>query len=333
MLLASLSASALGGASSPLAVHDHERTQRHAITYDRYSLKIDGQRIYVWSGSFHYWRLPSPDLWTDVFQKMKAAGYNAVEIYFNWAYHSPSKGQYDFSGIRDVDRVLDDAQKAGLYVIARPGPYINAETDAGGFPDWLIAVKGRARSPAPDYTAAYKEWLTRIDRILARHQLTNGTGPVILYQIENEFSDNAPAGRRYMRDIEQKARADGITVPLTGNHNASFAQGVGAVDIPGYDEYPQGFDCSHPQQWSELYDYSRERQGLTHAPLFFPEFQGGSFDPWGGPGFEKCRQLTGPSFERVFYQALMASGSTMQNFYMTYGGINWGWLASPGVYT
>ena len=333
MLLASLSASALAGASSSAAAQDHEPARRHTISYDRYSLKIDGRRIYVWSGSFHYWRLPSPSLWTDVFQKMKAAGYNTVEIYFNWAYHSPRKGRYDFSGIRDVDRVLDDAQKAGLYVIARPGPYINAETDAGGFPDWLIAVKGRARSPAPDYTAAYKEWLTRIDRILARHQLSNGTGTVILYQVENEFYDGSPAGRRYMQDIEQKARADGITVPLTGNHNGSFAHGVGAVDIPGYDDYPLGFDCSHPQQWSELYDYSRERRALTRAPLFFPEFQGGSFDPWGGPGYGKCRQLTGPAFERVFYEAMMAAGSTMQNFYMTYGGINWGWLASPGVYT
>lgn len=333
MLLASLSASALAGASSSAAAQDHEPARRHTISYDRYSLKIDGRRIYVWSGSFHYWRLPSPSLWTDVFQKMKAAGYNTVEIYFNWAYHSPRKGRYDFSGIRDVDRVLDDAQKAGLYVIARPGPYINAETDAGGFPDWLIAVKGRARSPAPDYTAAYKEWLTRIDRILARHQLTNGTGSVILYQVENEFYDNSPAGRRYMRDIEQKARADGITVPLVGNHNGSFEHGVGAIDIPGYDDYPLGFDCSRPQQWSELYDYTRERRALTHAPLFFPEYQGGSFDPWGGPGYAKCRQLTGPAFERVYYEAMMASGSTMQNFYMTYGGINWGWLASPGVYT
>lgn len=331
LLLAGLSATAAAGAA-PIPA-GHGQALAHTISYDRYSLKIDGRRIYVWSGSFHYWRLPSPSLWKDVFQKMKAAGYNAVEIYFNWAYHSPGRGRYDFSGIRDVDRLLDDAQDAGLYVIARPGPYINAETDAGGFPDWLIAVKGRARSPVPDYTAAYMEWLTRIDRILARHQLSNGTGTVILYQVENEFYDNSPDGRRYMQDIEQKARADGITVPLTGNHNGSFAQGIGAVDIPGYDDYPLGFDCSHPQQWSELYDYSRERQALTRAPLFFPEFQGGSFDSWGGPGYGKCRQLTGPAFERVYYEAMLAAGSTMQNFYMTYGGINWGWLASPGVYT
>ena len=333
VLLAGLSAGACGGGTPAVPATGTANGQRHAISYDRYSLKIDGRRVYVWSGEFHYWRLPSPGLWKDVFQKMKAAGYNAVSIYFDWAYHSPAKGRYDFSGIRDVDRLLDDARDAGLYVIARPGPYINAETDAGGFPDWLIAVKGRARSPAPDYTAAYKEWLTRIDRILARHQLSNGTGTVILYQVENEFYDDSPAGRRYMQDIEDKVRADGITVPLTGNHNAMFASGLGAVDIPGYDDYPLGFDCARPERWNELYDYSRERLERTGTPLFFPEFQGGAFDPWGGPGYEKCRQLTGPAFERVFYEAMLAAGSTMQNFYMTYGGSNWGWLASPGVYT
>jgi hypothetical protein len=35
----------------------------HTVTFDRYSLKIDGRRLYVWAGELHYWRLPSPDLW------------------------------------------------------------------------------------------------------------------------------------------------------------------------------------------------------------------------------------------------------------------------------
>jgi hypothetical protein len=47
---------------------------------------VDGQRTQIWSGEFDYWRLPSPDLWRDVLQKMKAEGYNAVLVYFDWAY-------------------------------------------------------------------------------------------------------------------------------------------------------------------------------------------------------------------------------------------------------
>jgi beta-galactosidase len=305
----------------------------HTVTYDRYSLIVDGKPTYLWSGSFHYWRLPSPDLWLDVLQKMKAAGFNGVEIYFDWGYHSPRRGVYDFSGIRDVDRLLDMARDVGIYVIARPGPSINAETDAGGFPGWLVTTAGKPRSSAPEYATAWREWMTQINRIIARHQVTDGRGTVLLYQVENELYDESDDTRQYMQDIEDKARADGITVPLTGNHNGNFVEGLGATDIPGQDSYPLDFDCTRPERWNAIYDFSAERRALTRVPLFFPEYQGGAFDVWGGPGYEACRKLTGPAFERVFYESIMAAGSTMQNFYMTYGGINWGWLSSPGVYT
>jgi beta-galactosidase GanA len=106
----------------------------HKVSFDGYSFLVDGARVYLWSGEFHPYRLPSPDLWRDIFQKMKAAGFNTTSIYFSWGYHSPREGEYDFTGIRDMDRVLDEAAKAGIYVIARPGPYINAEVDSGGFP-------------------------------------------------------------------------------------------------------------------------------------------------------------------------------------------------------
>ncbi|HYU05377.1 MAG TPA: beta-galactosidase, partial [Jatrophihabitantaceae bacterium] len=81
-------------------------TTPHTVTFDKYSLMIDGKRTFIWSGEFHYWRLPSPDLWRDVLQKMKAEGYSGVSIYFDWAYHSPAPGVYDFSGVRDVDKLL-----------------------------------------------------------------------------------------------------------------------------------------------------------------------------------------------------------------------------------
>ena len=318
-------------ASTPADPVSHGPT--HTIDYDRYSLRIDGKRLVVWSGEFHYWRLPSPALWKDVLQKMKAGGYNAVSIYFNWNYHSPRRGVYDFSGVRDVDRLLDMAAEVGIYVIARPGPYVNAETAGGGLPAWLATEAGKPRSTAPDYTAAWRAWMTRIDAILARHQLTDGRGTVILYQVENELWDTSPDSQRYMDAIERQARADGITVPFIGNHNGGYHHGLGAVDLPGYDSYPLGFDCRHPEQWRGFYAYRDERKALTRSPLFFPEYQGGAFDTWGGAGYAKCRELTGPDFERVFYESNLAVGSTMMNFYMTYGGTNWGWLASPGVYS
>lgn len=80
---------------------------------------------------------------------------------------------------------------------------------------------------------------------MADAQITNG-GPVILYQIENEyFVRNAEAGRPaggYMQSVIDQARAVGIKVPLINNdenaygHNAP-SSGVGGVDIYGHDSY------------------------------------------------------------------------------------------------
>src|SRR5262249_14361795 len=123
----------------------------HRITWDPHSLLIDGQRVFIWSGEMHPFRLPSPSLWRDVLEKMKANGYNAVSFYFDWCYHTPKPGVYDFTGVRDMDQLLRIASDVGLYVIARPGPYMNAEISRGGFPSWLVTQAARARTDAPEY--------------------------------------------------------------------------------------------------------------------------------------------------------------------------------------
>lgn len=305
--------------------------QPHTVSLDGYSFLVDGKRTYLWSGEFHYFRLPSPDLWRDIFQKMKAAGFNSASLYFDWGYHSPKPGVYDFTGVRDADKVLDMAEEAGLYVIARPAPYINAEVDSGGLPGWLTTKAENNRSDDPRFLTYADEWLTQIDKIIARHQLTNGTGSVIAYQVENEYYNGSASARSYMQHLEDKARADGITVPLTGNNNGTFNSGAGALDVDGPDSYPQGFDCSNPTKWNGVPDISYDHP--AGKPLYSPEFQGGAFDPWGGPGYDKCAQLINDQFANVFYKQNIAVGATAQSFYMTYGGTNWGWLSMPQNYT
>ncbi|WP_203918962.1 beta-galactosidase [Rugosimonospora africana] len=313
--------------AAPAAQHGHA----HTVTYDGYSFLVDGRRTYLWSGEFHYFRLPSQGLWLDVLQKMKAAGFNAVSLYFDWGYHSPAPGVYDFTGVRDVDKLLDQADALGIYVIARPGPYINAEVDGGGFPGWLSTKAGNTRSDNPDYLRYSDEWQTQIDRILARHQLTDGRGTVIEYQVENEYYNGDAAGRSYLKHLEDKAKADGITVPLVGNNNGTFNSGDAALDVDAADSYPQGFNCSNPTRWSGVPDISYDH--VAGKPLATAEFQGGAFDPWGGPGYDKCAQLINDQFADVFYKQNIAVGATSQSFYMTYGGTNWGWLGEPENYT
>jgi beta-galactosidase GanA len=327
----------------------------HSVTWDKYSLMIDGTRAVIWSGEFHPFRLPSPDLWRDVLQKLKANGYNAVSMYFDWAYHSPAPGVYDFTGVRDMDKALAIAAEVGLYVIARPGPYINAETDGGGFPGWLTTIAGRARSDAADYLAATDEWQSRIDAIIGRHQLTTGTGTVILYQIENELSATGTAQRNYLQHLHDKARADGISVPIF--HNDKGRNGIwvpanstvsgtvpGPVDVYAFDGYPGG-TChtdntpgspNAAPDWG-LFGAGGATGGASaspNTPGFAAEFGGGWFDFWGGSGSYPCMSVReGPGYERVFYGNNIANRLTIENFYMTVGGTSWGWLPAPVVYT
>ena len=305
--------------------------QPQQVSYDASSLLIGGKRVFITAGEFDPWRTPSPSLWLDDLQKMKADGYNAVTVYFNWDYTSPSPGVYDFGGVRDMNLFLNMAQEAGLYVIARPGPYINAETDGGGIPSWVLNAPNGYRTDAQPYLSAAEQWFAQIDAIIAPHQITKG-GDVILYQIENEYTGRSTADLQYLADLEQQAKADGIDVPFTFNQCCGgpfYTSGTGAVNISGPDNYPLGFNCANPNGFGQPYGYPTQ----SGEPLYLPEFQGGSFDGWGGAGYDNCYNLTGPNFENVYYKNDIAQGVTMQSNYMGVGGTNWGWLPDPGVYT
>lgn len=92
------------------------------VTYDEHSLMVHGERIYVFSGEFHPYRLPVPDLWIDVFEKIKALGFNAVSYYVQWSLLEGEQGKYLADGIFAQEPFYEAAQKAGIYLIARPGP-------------------------------------------------------------------------------------------------------------------------------------------------------------------------------------------------------------------
>ena len=319
----------------------------HQVTWDSHSLLIDGKRVLLYSGEFHYFRLPAPNLWEDRLEKMKAAGLNAVSIYFDWQYHSSAPGQYDFSGARDIERLLEITDRLGLYVLARVGPYMNAEADAGGLPGWLLTKPLYPRSQtwsgtkaAPQYSPLYmqyaREWYDHILPIVARHQVTNG-GSVLLLQIENEY-DALTGSPQYMQELYSHARADGITVPIFHN-DFNFNGGWSKlVDLYAFDSYPYGFICCH--QWWDVHFHGidtwentlRQQLKIT-TPMFVSELQGGSFDPWGGKGYDTVAKTLDGNWLSALDESALAQGTTLLNTYMFAGGTSWGYMSDPGTYT
>ncbi|MET0981561.1 MAG: beta-galactosidase [Telluria sp.] len=325
------------------------------VSWDEYSLKIDGKRIVVWSGEMHPFRLPNPALWRDVIQKMKALGFNGIAYYFDWGYHSPAPGVYDFSGIRNVERAIEMAEEEGMYIIARTGPYINSELSGGGYPGWMFRSRAEARTDDPVYLAAVDEWMTQVNAIIARHQVTTGGGNVIAYQIENELMKVEPKHARQMEHLAKKARADGISVPFfhnaagrlpdwtPKNSTAPWAN-PGPTDLYAFDGYPGGSCDVHASaagpnkapDWG-IYGNGGPKTGALSSPGtpgFAAELGGGWFDYWGSNGTYDCTaERQGKGYQRVFYGTNLINRLTIHNVYMVFGGTSWGWLPGPVVYT
>ncbi|KAH8548924.1 glycoside hydrolase superfamily [Umbelopsis sp. PMI_123] len=236
----------------------------------------------IFSGEFHYWRLPDRTRWEPTLKQYKAAGLNAIRIYFHWGFHSPAEGVYHFDGNRDIEYLLNLCEKLNLYVMAAPGPYICAETHAGGYPSWLVAKRHLRirhnmamlwRTYDEEFAMHELEWYRQILPIIARHQITNKPqGCVIAVQPDNELFEVMhgllPVGLHdQMRILAKGARDAGITVPLftndgfeeggwiprttfarTGMPHRDQSKGFG-IDWYGFDKYVVFAPSSSPKSW------------------------------------------------------------------------------------
>ena len=96
---------------------------------------------------------------------------------------NPSRGVVDFNSYRALQPLYDAAKEVGIWIILRPGPYINAETSAGGTAHWVTSeVAGDLRTNATDYTESWQDYVQGIIKHTRPNQITEG-GPVIAIQV------------------------------------------------------------------------------------------------------------------------------------------------------
>lgn len=313
------------------------------MSWDRYSLQLHNKPLFVNGGEVHPHRMPGgPAQWRRVLRTLRAAGLNTISIYVFWNNHEIEPGRFRFDGLYDVERFMRMARDEGLYVIARIGPYVQGEVDAGGYPWWTLGEPGIHRTGEAEFTADWKRWFANVLPRLARWQVGGASrGTMIALQVENEHpgggAEETEQARAYMRDLVATAKGSGIDVPITHNdvqflgQEISRGHFVDLVDVFGFDNYPYGFTCC--PEWNEgtfsrqvdtFEDYYRNEVGVTRSPLYAAEIQGGviAFADDGKSLEERYRHMIG--YEHVQTISLLGQGLTMIARYMTYGGTNWG---------
>ena len=269
---------------------------------------LDGQPFRILSGAIHYFRV-HPDLWADRIHKARLMGLNTIETYVPWNEHCPSPGTFLAEGRLDLDRFLDLVAAEGMHAIVRPGPYICAEWDNGGLPAWLFTDSTMGvRSSEPGYLAAVDHFMEQLLPIVVERQITRG-GPVILFQIENEYGAYG-SDKEYLQHLVDTAKRAGVDVPLF-TCDQPFGTMIEDGSLP--ELHKTGTFGSRA---GERLAFLRERQ--PDGPLMCAEFWNGWFDNWG-----THHHTTDAAASAAELDALLTAGASV-NIYMFHGGTNFG---------
>lgn len=279
---------------------------------------LNGKPFVVKAAEVHYPRIPKA-YWEHRIKMCKALGMNTLCLYVFWNIHEPQQDQFDFSGSNDVAAFCRLAQKNGMYVIVRPGPYVCAEWEMGGLPWWLLKKKDiRLREQDPFFMERVKLFEQKVGEQLAPLTIQHG-GPIIMVQVENEYGSYG----------EDKAYVSAIRDCLRGIYGKELAlfqcdwssnfEKNGLDDLVWTMNFGTGANID--QQFNRL------KQLRPDSPLMCSEFWSGWFDKWG------ANHETRAAKDMVAGIDEMLSKGISFSLYMTHGGTSFGHWAganSPG---
>lgn len=279
---------------------------------------LNGKPFVVKAAELHYPRIPRP-YWEHRIKMCRALGMNTICLYVFWNIHEQREGEFNFTGQNDIAAFCRLAQKNGMYVIVRPGPYVCAEWEMGGLPWWLLKKKDiRLREQDPYFMDRVSKFMAKVGEQLAPLTIQNG-GPIIMVQVENEYGSYGEdkAYVSAIRDIVRQSGFDKVTL-FQCDWASNFTRN-GLDDLVWTMNFGTGSDIDS--------QFSRLRELRPESPLMCSEFWSGWFDKWG------ARHETRPASAMVAGIDEMLSKGISFSLYMTHGGTSFGHWAganSPG---
>ena len=274
---------------------------------------LNGKPFQVISGEMHYPRIPRA-YWRDRFRMAKAMGLNTITTYVFWNEHESKPGVYDFSGNKDVAEFVREAQQEGLYVILRPGPYVCAEWEFGGYPAWLLKDHEiLVRSSDPKFIGQAGRWIARLGQELAPLQIGNG-GPIILTQVENEYGSYGD-DHAYMEQIHKALVDAGFTQSQL--YTADGPEEVLKGSLP---ELPVGINFGGDSVDAAQKAFATLKTVRPNGPFINSEYWAGWFDHWGGKHAQRDVANEAANLRWMLEQGYSVS------MYMFHGGTSFGWM-------
>lgn len=286
------------------------------FTFKNNKFYLDDQEYRIISGAMHYFRIPQ-EYWYDRLLKLKECGFNTVETYTCWNLHEPREGEFNFSGMLDIETYIETADKLGLNVILRPGPYICAEWEMGGLPAWLLNYKDMTIRCNDDlFISKVERYYNELLRRIVPKLSTNG-GNIIMMQIENEYGSYGD-DHKYMERIAEIYKKNGVNCMLFTSDGASFSMLQGGT-LP---EYPcvANFGSRPAENFRVLKEFRPDQ------PLMCGEYWVGWFDHW----YEE-HHVRDPKEVAGLFKEMIDYGASL-NFYMFHGGTNFGFMNGANYY-
>lgn len=282
----------------------------HSFTVANGQFQLDGKPFRIISGEMHYPRIPRA-YWRARLRMAKAMGLNTITTYIFWNEHEPSPGVYDFTGQNDIAEFIREAQSEGLYVILRPGPYVCAEWEFGGYPAWLLKDHSIVvRSSDPKFMEPARRWLLRLGKELAPLQIGNG-GPIIAVQVENEYGSFGD-DHAYMEQIHHTLVDAGFTKAVLYTADGASVLAKGSLpELPAVINFGPG-DAQK--------DFAKLREFRPDGPFMTGEYWAGWFDHWGEKHHSTDAQKQADELQWILGQGYSIS------IYMFHGGTSFGWM-------
>ena len=270
---------------------------------------LNGKPFLVKAAEIHYSRIPK-EYWENRIQLCKALGMNTLCIYVFWNYHEMEEGKFDFEGNKDIAEFCRLAQKNGMYIIVRPGPYVCAEWEMGGLPWWLLKNDSiQLRTLDSDYMSHVEKFMAEVGKQLSPLQITKG-GNIIMVQVENEYGSYG-TDKPYVSAIRDIVRKSGFNeVPLFQCDWSSNFTNNALDDLLWTVNFGTGSDID--AQFKKL------KELRPNTPLMCSEFWSGWFDHWGRP------HETRPADVMVSGLKEMLDKNISFSLYMTHGGTTFG---------